>query len=113
MPERRSDEFRVGDPTNPFHRASFYIEQMKYGPGPKSIEGATYDQFAAQLELLLREAGIETMSGSELVETLDWYGRSFAHHFRMHPLLAKSIFCDGVMHGIAFAAGLSGEIPAP
>lgn len=99
------------DPTNPLHGASFYIEELKFGQGPLTVTGATTAELVAQYEGLLRDAGIE-LDSKLLVETLDFYGRSFERSFHVHAVLAKSIFSDGIMHGLALAAGLKGQSPA-
>lgn len=106
-----SDVGSIGDPSNPFHRASFYLEQLKYGEGPKALEPQNFEQLAALLDGLLRDAGVTTMTGAELVETLDYYADSYQRLLGLHRVIAKSIFTDGVQHGIAFAAGLAGEVP--
>lgn len=100
------------DPSNPLHKASFYIEALKYGPGPRAVETVTAAEITAQLETLLRDADVTSITAAELVKTLDFYAGSFARHFGVNHLLGKSIFTDGVMHGVALAAGLEGEEPS-
>jgi hypothetical protein len=94
---------------NALDRASFYIEDLKYGPGPGPVEHLTRDQLTGQLEVLLRDAGITSMTGAELREAMEFYGESLAESFRAPRLLTFSCWVDGVMHGIALAAGIEGE----
>ncbi|MFL5954816.1 MAG: hypothetical protein ACJ76I_11990 [Gaiellaceae bacterium] len=100
------------DYTHPLHAASLYVEELKYGPGARVVEGATRTQIVAQFDGLLRDAGVEGVDAGELVDDTDYYARSSARAFQVHPLLAKSVFVDGLMHGIALAGGLKGRAPA-
>lgn len=95
---------------NPLDMASFYIEELKYGPAP--VTKVTTDDVQVQLEGLLRDAGVTTMTGAELMDALEFYARSTAVSFRLPLVLTRSLFLDGVMHGIAFARGVSAE-PRP
>lgn len=94
---------------NPLDRASFYVEELKYGPGPGKLEVAEWEEMVAQLETLLRDAGVSSMSGEELLEAIFYYGNSVAGSFGMSFQLGLSVFLDGLMHGIALGAGLDSE----
>ena len=98
---------------NPFDLASFYVEELKYGPGPGQVEGASREQIVGQCEVLLRDAGVTSMTGAELIDALDFYGESLARSFGVPRVLTLSCFVDGVMHGIALAAGLEGPHREP
>ncbi|HWF25212.1 MAG TPA: hypothetical protein VG275_07185 [Solirubrobacteraceae bacterium] len=97
------------DPT-PLDRASFYVESLRYGAGPGKIEGVDFDQMVSQMEALLRDARVTNMSGSELIVASEYYVRSLARSFRCPPVLARSVWHDGLTHGIALAGGLEGEL---
>jgi hypothetical protein len=94
----------------PFDRGSFYVEDLKYGPGPAKFVGVQSEQLVAELEALLRDAGVQTMTGAELMDALEFYARSMALAFHVPLLVSRSLFLDGVMHGIAFAAGLDADL---
>jgi hypothetical protein len=97
------------DYSHPLHAASLYIEELKYGPGDRVLEAATLAQIVAQVEGLLRDAGVTHIDAATLIDDLDHYAASFASTMRVPPLIGKSIFLDGIMHGIAAAAGLKGS----
>jgi hypothetical protein len=97
----------------PLDRASFYIEQLKYGPGAGKVEGVSADQMISQLEVLLRDARVDSMTGYQLERAALYYGRSLATSLQMPEILAGSCWLDGLMHGIAFAAGLRAEPRRP
>jgi hypothetical protein len=109
MPEPRGMK---ADPSNPFHQASFYVEWVKYGRAPGKLVGATFEEIEADVARLLEDAEVTSMTAAELVETCDYYAESYALLFGIRRLVTKTMFLDGVMHGIAFAAGLKGE-PRP
>lgn len=95
---------------NALDRASFYVEALKYGPGPGKLELAGAEEIVAQLDTLLRDAGVKTsMTGEELLEAIFYYGDSLSHHLGTTFRVGVSMFLDGLMHGIAFGAGLDGE----
>lgn len=93
----------------PLDKASFYIESLKYGPGPGAVEGASLDEVVGQLDCLLRDAQVDSMSGQQLRDALEYYVQSFVRQFGLPPLLIRSLWCDGLMHGIALAGGITGE----
>lgn len=96
------------DPKNPLHQASFYVEALKYGPGPRAIEGVTADQFKQQFETMLRDADKEDLlTYPEFMEAVHYYGLSSSRGFGVPELQARSIWADGLMHGFALATGLS------
>lgn len=97
---------------NPLDMASFYIEELKYGPGPQQLVGVSTKDVQVQLEGLLRDARVATMTGEELMEALEYYARNMALQFRLPLVLVRSVFLDGAMHGIALAGQLSAE-PRP
>ncbi|MGO9960033.1 MAG: hypothetical protein ACLP50_29335 [Solirubrobacteraceae bacterium] len=102
----------VRDPSanpTPLDRASFYIEALKYGSGPGRVETVTVDKIVGQAEILLRDARVTSMTGAEVLDATEFYVRSLADAFHCAPVLVRSIFYDGLTHGIAFAAGLEGE----
>lgn len=93
----------------PLDWASFYVEELKYGPGPGNLEVAAPNEVVAELEALLRDAGITSMTGEELAKAMTFYGVSLSKSLRIHRMIASSLFLDGLMHGIAFGAGLKGS----
>lgn len=98
------------DITNPFHQSSFYVEELKYPAGEPGTPKITEDA-RGQIEALFRDAGIDSMSSEEFLATMVFYGDTWMQLVGIDPLVAKSIFADGVMHGIAFAAGLKADPP--
>lgn len=104
-----ADRSPSADP-NALDWASFYVEELKYGSGPGTLERAMPGEIAEQLDRLLRDAHVpDAMPGAELERAMLYYGASLANTFRMPRVLALSIFCDGLMHGIALAGGLKGK----
>jgi hypothetical protein len=97
---------------NPLDMASFYIEELKYGPSPEKVVSVSTDDVQVQLEGLLRDADVATMTGEELIRALEYYARSLSITFRVPLILSRSLLLDGMMHGIALAGGLSAE-PRP
>ena len=96
------------DPT-PLDLASFYVESLKYGAGPGKLQAASVDEFTNELEILLRDAGVTTMTGEELRDALEYYVHTLSLTLGLHAVLVRSILADGLMHGIALAGGLRGE----
>ncbi|MGD0386387.1 MAG: hypothetical protein ABSB73_09655 [Solirubrobacteraceae bacterium] len=92
----------------PLDQASFYIESLKYGPAEGKLEPVSGSQVVDQLEALLRDAGVTSMTGAELIDAMEYYARSSGRSFGASLLLMRSVFLDGLMHGIALAAGLHG-----
>lgn len=97
----------------PLDWASFYVEELKYGPGPGQIESAELAEMVAQVEVLLRDARVTSMTGEELVDACEFYAQSIAQAFRCPVVLARSIWMDAMMHGIALAGGLTGDLRRP
>lgn len=93
----------------PLDRASFYVEELKYGPGPGTLEPAAFGEIVSELEALLRDANVTSMTGRELLDAMEFYEVSLSHALRMPLVFTRSIFLDGLMHGIALGAGLEGE----
>lgn len=91
---------------NALDRASFYVEELKYGPGPRALEPLVEEELAAQLDVLLAGSGVTSITGRELAEACDFYAQSWGRIFEMKTVVAKSLFVDGLMHGIALAGGL-------
>lgn len=89
-------------------RASFWVEELKYGPGEKTVEQITMDEYAAQMEVLLRAANVTSTTGEELLEASKFYAVSQAKSFGVNVILTYSIWLDGLMHGVALTAGLEG-----
>lgn len=94
------------------HAASLYVEELKYAEGPRRLALQDPDAVAAQFDLLLRDAGIKGLDPAEIVGDSYVYGRSFEASIHVPRQLAHSIFVDGLMHGVALAAGLRGSVPA-
>lgn len=91
--------------------AARYVEELKYGLGPRKLEGVTDEHVTVQLEVLMRDAGgVTSMTGAELMAALEFYARSAALSFRVPLVISRSLFLDAVMHGIAFAGGLTAEL---
>lgn len=103
------DDVEVANPRNVMHQASFYIERLKYGDGPRAVELVAADSMSEQVEHLLQAAGVTDLTADEFNDAASYYGRSFSRQFGGSALVAKSIFVDGIMHGLALAAGLRGE----
>jgi hypothetical protein len=97
----------------PLDEASFYIEELKYGARAGQVEPASRGEMTAALEVLLRDAGVATMTGAALGDASLYYGDSDARSFGLPRLIGRSIFLDGLMHGIEFAAGLKGALREP
>jgi hypothetical protein len=98
------------DPTNALHRASFYLEEAKYGAGPDLIIEQTMEMVLAFNAALLEAAGLsDTITPEELIDACHYYAHSYSNNLLMPCLIANSIFTDGVQHGIALARGL--ELP--
>lgn len=105
------------DPNHPLHRASFYIEDLKWGrdrwDGPDADPAITaigQDAIVAQIEMLLRDVDLD-LDAEGLRAATDHYAESFAKQFGVSELVARSIFVDGLLHGIALKAGMEGDIP--
>jgi hypothetical protein len=96
------------DPT-PLDLASFYVEALKYGPGPGKVEAASLGQVVAQMEVLLRDANVTSMTGEQVLGAMEFYARSLTRSLGIPLAFTRSLFLDGLMHGIALAAGLEGE----
>jgi hypothetical protein len=110
------------DVDNPFHQASFYIEDMKYGVGPKKVEPVTTVDFRSQLDGLLRDAGISSLSSEDLLAAIGHYSDSWTSTLVFEGMvlpsdveklrfIVHSVYSEGVMHGIAFAKELKGSNP--
>ncbi len=93
----------------PLDRASLYVESLKYGGGAGKVRAAGWDETVGQMETLLRDAGVRSMTGAELLEALEFYERSLVRGLCAPLLLVRSCFLDGLMHGIALAGGLEGQ----
>lgn len=98
------------DYTNPLHAASLFIDRLKTADGPRMVTLADTDSIVAFDEMILREADLD-LDARLLVDTLDFYALSFAR-LGINRFMARSIFSDGVAHGLALAAGLRGEVPS-
>jgi hypothetical protein len=92
--------------------ASFYVEDLKYGPEAAKVTTVDPPQIAAQLEVLLRDAGIGSMTGTELESAVVYYAQSWADAVQLNRTMTLSVFIDGLMHGIAIAGGLRGTHPS-
>jgi hypothetical protein len=100
---------RNPSPTNPLDCASFYIEELKYGDDAGILTPIDKQEAVAFLEALLRDAKVSSITGAELDSALDLYAGDFARMFGLSLIVAKTIFVDGLAHGIALAAGLEGH----
>lgn len=105
-----SSGFDYANPT-PLDLAGYYVEDLKYGAGDGVVETVTRERMVHQLEVLLRDAGVSSMTGAELLAAVIPYGRGLSGHLGIPEILARSIFVDGLMFGIALAGGLSGTDP--
>jgi hypothetical protein len=101
----------IADPTHALHKASFYIERLKFGEGPGKVETVKAKDYAEQIGLILRDAGFDHLDPEQLIEDCLYYGKSYEQLFGVRELFALSIFVDGLIHGLAVAGGL--EAPHP
>lgn len=103
----------------PLDEASFYLERMKFGPTPgPSVKEVPAREKRAMMEALLREANVGAMSGEELHTASVCYGHSIMRGVLQAeswgvPLeqVLRELWLDGVMHGVALAAGLRADPP--
>lgn len=98
---------------NALDLASFYVEGLKYGPGPGQLESVSDEQIVNQLEVLLRDAGVTSMTGRQLAEAYEFYARSLALTLRVPLMVTRTVFLDGLVHGIALAGDVRGEPRGP
>lgn len=97
--------------------ASNFVEQLKHDhPGRDDVRDflgePTQEDVLAAFDELLRSAGVVTISPQELLDGIA--ALSVVFPFAMpglNPLVARTIFADGVMHGIALAGNLSADKP--
>lgn len=97
------------DPTNALHQASFAVEELKYGPGEGKLEFMPAKEIDTQLATLLEAAGVTDITPEELRGAMEYYGVNFTNMLGGSKLVNYSVFIDGVMHGLALAAGLKGK----
>jgi hypothetical protein len=95
--------------TTPLDWASFYVEDLKFEGERGQIQGSTGREEAALYEMVLRAAEVTSMSGEELREALGYYAASHARAFGLSTIVARTVFCDGLLHGVALAGGLRGD----
>lgn len=100
------------DPNNCFFKAGFYIEAMKYGPGPNAVEKTSREQITSQIECLLRDANLD-LDAREIVDAQMFYAESLSIILGVPPMIALTIFLDGTMHGLAVAGKLEAPNPYP
>lgn len=96
------------DLANPLHQASFYVEELKYGERPGTVDVAGQAEFVKMLRQIIFDSGAN-ITEEQMLDALGHYGDSLAVTLNLSPLIARSIFVDGVLHGMALAAGLRGE----
>lgn len=101
----------ICDYSNPIHLAGLYVEELKYQGDDKAVVGMTWDGVRPQIEQLIREGGIEGLTVDQVIEAVKFYGDLFAIVLNLSPFVTLSIFLDGLMHGMAVAAGLKGNAP--
>lgn len=99
------------DASNPLHRASFWLEELKYGPGERRVEAVTFEEIEDQFRGLLADLNLTDVSAEQVVDAARYYGGSFALIFRIPEAVALSIFVDGLLHALALAAGKTAEPP--
>lgn len=93
------------DPTNPVNRASFWLEDLKFGDGPREIEILGPDELDAQLGVLIRDLDlVDYVTAKQVRDAIDFYGESFSRQLNTRSVVARAIFLDGMMHGLALAA---------
>lgn len=102
-------EYTLDNLSTRLYRASLYVEDLKYRGGPQGLTAVTRDDMIGQARTLLEDAGIRHAADPKgLVYGSAWIGKSFANALHIHPAIAESAFLDGLLHGIAYAANLSG-----
>lgn len=107
------------DPKNAMHRASFWIEQRKrrIGASPGVTVGQVEDDTVEWMRSLLEELDVESVTPAQLVEAVHFYGESWQKQvaattgFLLPEIITKSIWLDGMQHGMALAKGM--ELDAP
>lgn len=99
------------DKTHPLHAASLYVEELKYADRDRGIRGLTFVELETLFGLLLRDAEVGDVDPGQMADDCDFYAEHFARLLKVPVVLAKSVFVDGLMHGIALAGGLRGEAP--
>lgn len=98
---------------NPLDLASFYIESLKYGPDSGRLEEFGPEELEASLDVLLRDAGVTSMTGKQLAKALLYYGVGIGRTLHIDRQRAVSIWTDGLMHGLALAGHIEGELRNP
>ena len=112
-------------PDNPIHRASLWLEELKYGarrddnPGVEPMEREIFEE-------LIRQCELRGLTPEEIGEAADYYGRNMAamtlgqvkvmvstpgrDGVGLMPLSVAfiSAWLDGFLHGVATRAGKSG-----
>lgn len=99
------------DPTHPFHRASFWLDHRKLihsGGGPSAI--VKREQMIEELKELL-DANHSAVDAASLLKAIEYYGMSYTVSTGIPIFLTFSIFCDAVMHALAFTGHLEADPP--
>lgn len=97
------------DPPNALDRASFWCEEWKYGDDRGELEPFTEEEIITKLGTLLEASGHgDEMTPDEFNAALDWYAGNFSRMLGLPLVTCKTLFVDGLAHGIAFAAHLEG-----
>lgn len=111
------------DPNVPdaFNRAGFYVEKLKYVGGDQSLTGITQEQILEQLDKVLHDAAINSMTAEEVRDKLEDLALNFLAN--VAPLILKneispqivfrSVLYDGFLYGLAIGAGLEAMSPKP
>ena len=95
------------DYSNPVHQAGLFIEWLKYGAGPAQVEIVGEDELGRQLgELIAKSGREEDVTAAQIIGAVCYYADSCAVSFNLSPLASRSVFMDGLMHGMALASGI-------
>lgn len=85
--------------------ARFYVDGLRHD----LTDGADQQQLVGLLEALLRDARVGNITGSELAAGAEFYATAFSVALEVDEVHSRSIYLEGLQHGIALAAGMRGE----
>jgi hypothetical protein len=101
------------DHSNPFHQSAFYLERLERTithDSSKALRGIKNKDADVLLTMLLHDIGF-TMSADELREAAEHYSANWQRLTEGPPTLVRSIYLDGLLQGMAFAAKLTSSCP--